>query len=247
MPHLHPPHRASAGSGSPSPAPGPGKKPLSPGSTALPSWVSKRLLLKSVSLLLSGDADCFHTSVSVTSSSHGPRPLSTARLLPLHRRKAFRRTAELARGRGLCRSRRLQRHPVLGAPGPAQGLQPHSVSHPQTQGDTPSPFRSASPSQSPTEKGAHLASGILGGQLAEPRLHTQQRGRQSRRLSGNHWERRRRAAPAGEATVMPGRPALTRSPAQSAKHTHRRRDAGPCNAGRVCTLRGLLPAERTRG
>lgn len=91
---------------------------------------------------------------------------------------------QLARGRGLCRSQRLQRQPVLGAPGPAQGLQPHSVFHPQTQGDTPPPFRSASPSQSPTEKGAHLASGILGGQLAKPRLHTQQRGRQSRRPSG---------------------------------------------------------------
>lgn len=150
---------------------------------------------------------------------------------------------QLARGRGLCRSRRLQRHPVLGVPGPARGLQPHSVFHPQTQGDTPPPFRSASPSQSPTEKGLIWLLGSLVDSWRSPGCTHSREAAKATGQAGGHWERRRRAAPAGEATVMPGdarpaqgqkprRPALTRGPAQSAKHTHRTRDSGPCNAGR---------------
>lgn len=120
--HLCPPHWASSGSGSPSPAPGPGKKPLSPGPTALPSWVSKRLLLKPVSLLLFGDADCFHTSVSVTSSSHGPWPSSTARLLSLHRRKAFRGTAAARQGQRVMPVPAAPAAPRLGGTRPGPGV-----------------------------------------------------------------------------------------------------------------------------
>lgn len=78
--------------------------------------------------------------------------------------------------------------------------------------------------------------------------------------AGGHWERRRRAAPAGEATVMPGdarpaqgqkprRPALTRGPAQSAKHTHTAHviQVRVTRGGASVHVKGLLPAGRTRG
>lgn len=80
------------------------------------------LIIKPVSLLLSGDADCFHTSVSVTSSSHGPWPSSTARLLPLHRRKEFRRTAAARQGQRVMPVPAAPAAPGLGGTRPGPGI-----------------------------------------------------------------------------------------------------------------------------
>lgn len=144
-----PPSRASSGWDPRCPVPGPGGKSRSPGSApCLAGFPNASCANQHPSSL-----EMLTVFISVTSSTHGSRPLSTSKTVFLSVSVRHLRQLQLVRGGRLCWSRQLQQQPVRV---PRAGLgdcsSPHSVLRPQMWRYTP--FKSASPKR-PTshEKG----------------------------------------------------------------------------------------------
>lgn len=144
------PSRASSGLDPWCPVPGPGGKPRSPGSAPCLAGFPNASCANQYP---SSSLEMLTVFISVTSSTHGSRPLSTSKTVFLSVSVRRLRQLQLVRGGRLCWSGQLQQQPVWV---PRAGLgdcsSPYAVFRPRTWRYTP--FKSASPKE-PTshEKG----------------------------------------------------------------------------------------------